>query len=674
VAKRQHWVESSDIVRTYFETEGRLQRLAENLGVGALVEDPLGCGAWGCAYTVIGSPLVVKITMDDDEGRTWRLLQEMELPGVPWIKEVVELTTPPGNMYAIVREGVDPLPDELRHGSKHEDSLSLHEWLGVYQDDAKNFYYYIEDVFAGPELRRMRGPLGHMQQVRLMATKEHLLKAAAELQEIPSARDLGLALAAMAKAGIPPIDVHDDNLGVRVHEEFGTVGQILFIDPGMTPAEGAPAIERRMAANRKRRVSIDELNAAYASAFFGPRGLPYAWEHNGVPLSALTDRLGVPGEAVLEAVRRQPPGTWAVHQPASSPQPWIGRRMAANGKCFFCGDPAAHPSTGVQRTENVLACHRCAGEFETWTRRREKGGRKGEPSFTAASLKYHPGKLEPNVRKKAWVEELLKKHDAIERAIEAPLGEMLGCGHWGCVFDSTPPWVVKLSIDPTEGPIWEKIINLINEEQYGADGFTRVKNVFRLKPDYVTPGGKSHKVWAIVREGIEPVYDDDKISAHTLDELGIDNPEALRTKAAHVDARTRDRVAMFTDALEGLSHYRHAAKAWHAFNQRSAGVDHTSFYAAHYGIRTREQAEDKIQAILRRSFDGPIAGPLGESLSMLASNGVYLRDVHYGNIGWRVPKDDDEWACLVIFDPGHTPTKGGKDIVEALVENGREAL
>ena len=63
------------------------------------------------------------------------------------------------------------------------------------------------------------------------------------------------------------------------------------------------------------------------------------------------------------------------------------------------------------------------------------------------------GEYEPNVRKKKWVEQLLTKRDKIEKAIGMPLGTMLGCGHWGCVFESTAPWVVKLSIDPTEGPI-----------------------------------------------------------------------------------------------------------------------------------------------------------------------------------------------------------------------------
>jgi len=106
----------------------------------------------------------------------------------------------------------------------------------------------------------------------------------------------------------------------------------------------------------------------------------------------------------------------------------------------------------------------------------------------------------PGYRKKKWVEALLTKQAAIEDVLEVPIGRMLGCGHWGCVFESTTPFVVKFSIDPTEGPIWSKIVGLVREEQYGGMGFPNIKSITRLMPD-ISHSGKKRKVWAIVRDG-----------------------------------------------------------------------------------------------------------------------------------------------------------------------------
>lgn len=267
------------------------------------------------------------------------------------------------------------------------------------------------------------------------------------------------------------------------------------------------------------------------------------------------------------------------------------------------------------------------------------------------------------LRKKKWVEHLLTKRDAIEHAVGMPLGRMLGCGHWGCVFESEPPWVVKLSIDPTEGPIWMKITALIREEQYGDGGFAEILSVRRIMPNLIV-GGRNRKVWAIVREGIEPVFKEYRAkelghhgggtmiatSEHTNRMLGLHHPATpLELKRAYTD----EDVGF---ALSGLDSYRFTGMAW--------DDDRLS----------REDAAHKAARIAETAFHGGAWAPLGESLAMLASNGVILRDVHLLNIGWHLARDDDDWDRVVIFDPGHTPTEGGGDIETVLVEEGREAL
>jgi hypothetical protein len=274
----------------------------------------------------------------------------------------------------------------------------------------------------------------------------------------------------------------------------------------------------------------------------------------------------------------------------------------------------------------------------------------------------------PNVRKKAWVEQLLAKRDKIEKFLGLPLGTMLGCGHWGCVFESTPPWVVKLSIDPTEGPIWSKIKGLLDEEQWGLHGFPEIKSLHRITPDLVTPGGRKKKVWAIVRENVEPVFVNRRDGLHfsdlTREKYGL--PLGLRSPAL----KDYGPGAQDLDtALDGLGMYRMLATEWHKRKNPRA-----SPFAFWIHSKSLEDAEYKINRVVETMFNGPAMAPLGESLNMLASHGVYLRDVHLLNIGWHIARDADDWDRIVIFDPGHTPTAGGKDIERVLVENGREAL
>jgi hypothetical protein len=74
-------------------------------------------------------------------------------------------------------------------------------------------------------------------------------------------------------------------------------------------------------------------------------------------------------------------------------------------KCFFCGDPAAHPATGCQYSEHVLACAACTRAFWAWVRRhtavrpRPRHSRHGGPKedFYGAAARLNPF-LDPSLR------------------------------------------------------------------------------------------------------------------------------------------------------------------------------------------------------------------------------------------------------------------------------------
>lgn len=249
-----------------------------------------------------------------------------------------------------------------------------------------------------------------------------------------------------------------------------------------------------------------------------------------------------------------------------------------------------------------------------------------------------------NPRIKSWVAALVESKDALGRAIKSPLKDMLGCGHWGCVFDSTGPWVVKLTIDPNEAPIWERILRLLDEEGYGQGGLVRVKGLYRLEPG-VTYGGRSKRVYAVVREAVDPVFisvsgSKAELSASTKRKLGV--AVAQRAFVGYVypsfvmiGPRPSPRIDDFLTNINALAAYQSEA---------------------------RNRAKDRLERIVYR-LGGPYGGALGETLLMLLSNNVILQDVHLGNIGWRKHRHikgfSDQDTTMVIFDPGHTPAGRG---------------
>lgn len=254
--------------------------------------------------------------------------------------------------------------------------------------------------------------------------------------------------------------------------------------------------------------------------------------------------------------------------------------------------------------------------------------------------------LIPNARVKKWVKALLEHKQEISSAIGMPLGDLLGCGHWGCVVDLTSPWVLKLTIDPTEAHIWKKIAELIEEECYGAAGFPRLLEIYELDPGIVY-GGRRKRTYAIVREAVQPVFDvrpngQAFLSDHTVRRLGI--PEGTEIAAHELKSSAgfyekNYKLQEFADTIDGLLDYRRIAWDWHAGHKD--GYTHARLERATYRM------------------SGPIGGALGESLLMLLQSDVVLNDVHLGNVGWREHEqigDSYMDRCLVIFDPGHTPT------------------
>lgn len=284
--------------------------------------------------------------------------------------------------------------------------------------------------------------------------------------------------------------------------------------------------------------------------------------------------------------------------------------------------------------------------------------------------------LTGNPRVKRWVTDILDNRKAVEKAIGVPLRGVLGCGHWGCVVDSKRPWVVKLTIDPNEAPVWLRINQLIEEESYGQGGVVRTKGVYEIKPG-VMYGGRRKRVYAIVREEVAPAFTffrgtyDLELTVATKKKLDI-NPGLRALFDYRSDGRSfitaggepvsSPKIDELITTCEALIKFKDLAYTWHA---RS-----TDRFPQHFP--GAEAIKDRLERTTYR-MRGPIGGAIGETLLMLVSNGVVLRDVHLFNIGWRtqseIPGYGYEDKTLVIFDPGHTPTGRSLQIPVARVAN-----
>jgi hypothetical protein len=222
-----------------------------------------------------------------------------------------------------------------------------------------------------------------------------------------------------------------------------------------------------------------------------------------------------------------------------------------------------------------------------------------------------------------WVSRVLEKREAIERILGVPLESMYGCGHFGCVFESEPPWSVKITRDPTEGDMWATLRAFVADHDYGTGGIARVKDIVRLRPD-ISWRGKEWPLHAIVREEIEPLYESGMLlTDYSRIRLGMPAPGEPLSPLAYGNMQELRQLE------KGLIRYRDGAEAWHA-----AG----SLRRAYVRDQRRDAASTKMLDATNL-MGGPIGGYIGETLTVLLDQEIILKDVHLGNIGWRVHEE-----------------------------------
>ncbi len=314
-----------------------------------------------------------------------------------------------------------------------------------------------------------------------------------------------------------------------------------------------------------------------------------------------------------------------------------------------------------------------------------------------------PAQFQHLAEGRAWAEFLEANLDRFQRTIDVPIGKLLGCGRFGCVFESDPPWAIKLTRDASEGPVWSYMQSLLEPDEDFPElatdlpSFLVVRDVVRITPDVIF-NGAVQPVFGIVREEAVPVFvpfevrnpfDDSVVSQHmalspltqeivglsrkAVERVGLQEP-VLYTQLSEQISRfhpgVQKQFALLHDALLGTRDYRQAADRFHQLRWiplrlREEGVSQREIQTAD------DQANEALKDVVgawKRLRKNPLATKLGLTLeTALNAADLVFRDLHAYNIGWRthrVVAGVERPQCMVILDPGAMATPHSPSIRE----------
>jgi hypothetical protein len=178
----------------------------------------------------------------------------------------------------------------------------------------------------------------------------------------------------------------------------------------------------------------------------------------------------------------------------------------------------------------------------------------------------------------------------------------LGCGQFGCVYPTRTPnerWVVKISLDPFEGPLTQLAFR--NADLRDHPGIAYILGLWQLPQTHtvkIRQFGEvievEHRIWVILREDIDPVQEKD-----------IPYPVRSSLGAARDDAEV---VNQMNDLIE------------------ERGPD--PYYIAQ---------RDKSLDVFIKKLEMAESPSLFDFMTLYyEETGVALADIHAGNIGLRI--------------------------------------
>lgn len=263
-----------------------------------------------------------------------------------------------------------------------------------------------------------------------------------------------------------------------------------------------------------------------------------------------------------------------------------------------------------------------------------------------------------------------ERRPRFERALGWPFGKRLGCGHFGCVFKSSGPWVVKVTSDPEEGNVWAFVKELYDDRRLSRSmsGVCRVDDVVRVRPDVGVRGDYGAvnlaPVHAIRREEAEPLFYEDagifRIS-ETTSRLLADRTDV--SIGFLPTSRMKDFIGLqtFVAALKHLDDYD--------------ALTLDAFSDLRQGNRIEPSTRERMLTAARLVASEPLLHDLGVTLeTTLTEADFFFADVHKGNLGWRVHRSiqgDKRPLTAVILDAGTARTPYAPEIRETEIAANR---
>jgi hypothetical protein len=171
----------------------------------------------------------------------------------------------------------------------------------------------------------------------------------------------------------------------------------------------------------------------------------------------------------------------------------------------------------------------------------------------------------------------------------------LGCGYYGCAYETEGPYVIKVTADSDEGPMWERL-RLLQQQGAIEGGLPKIVRVVALTLTDRPWSARIPRAYATLREDVAPLAN--KFRARQF--LGILGEYAAESASEPPDEQ---RLFELADAV------------------------------SEYSPETRE---------------------LGDLLYRLAELGIPPHDLHEGNLGQRSDAQFGEPGQVLFIDPGTT--------------------
>ena len=229
----------------------------------------------------------------------------------------------------------------------------------------------------------------------------------------------------------------------------------------------------------------------------------------------------------------------------------------------------------------------------------------------------------------------LGEHPANLTAIKPTPKSAYGSGVWGYVFPTgNPRWVLKVTADPTEGPITAAVMEHDNL-RYDA-GVCYFAAIWRLGVPVGVEG--EYEAYIILREDMTPVLQKDKdwVTFSTQ----VDRLNAIQKSTGAYN----EQMNAVEDAGSASAMDKHIA----ALEKLAPRLDREYTQALHTKY-LRAVVEFQIEFF--ETFGRPLA------------------DIHFGNIGWRVHNLDNLGVDLGITEGVNSGIMGAYDLGNSEIES-----